>query len=47
VGTNCVGASVLGVGINIGSSNPNYVTAADGVHFETATDSYTGDFGPK
>jgi hypothetical protein len=47
VGTHCVGASVLGVGINIGSSNPNDVTAADGVHFETATDSYTGDFGPK
>jgi hypothetical protein len=47
VGVNCVGATVLGVGINIGSGNANYVTAADGVHFETATDSYTGDFGPK
>jgi hypothetical protein len=47
VGTSCVTPTVLGVGINIGSSNPNYVTAADGVHFETAADSYTADFGPK
>jgi hypothetical protein len=47
VGTNCVGATVLNVGINIGSGNANYVTAADGLHFQTATEGYTGDFGPK
>lgn len=47
VGTNCPDAKVLGLGINIGSNNPSYITAADGVHLATATDSFTADFGPK
>lgn len=47
VGLNCAGATVVGLGINIGSYNPSFITATDGVHFATATDSYTADFGPK
>lgn len=47
VGQNCIGATVLGLGLNIGSSNPSYITAADGVHIATITDSFTADFGPK
>jgi hypothetical protein len=36
VGTDCIGATVLG--IHIGTGNPDDVTAADG---------YTGDLGPR
>ena len=47
VGTNCPAAVVVGLGINIGSNNPSYITAADNVHFATATNSFTADFGPE
>jgi hypothetical protein len=47
VGLNCPGATVLEVGVDVGSFNPNYTVAVDGLHLQTATDSYTWDFGPK
>lgn len=47
VGANCPGATVLEVGVDVGSYNPNYTVAIDGLRLQTATDSYTWDFGPK
>ena len=47
VAVGCPGALVAAVGVNIGSGNPDYVVATDGVHFETLTSSTTWDFGPK
>jgi hypothetical protein len=46
VALNCPGAEVLSIGVNVGSNNPNYVTAADGVVFETVADRHIFDFGP-
>jgi hypothetical protein len=47
LGTNCPGAKVLQIGVNVGSANPGYTVAVDGVEFATATDDFTWDFGPK
>lgn len=47
VAAGCPGAVVAAIGVNVGSSNPNYTVAVDGVHFETLTSSTTWDFGPK
>ena len=47
VGANCPGATVLEVGVDVGSYNPDYTVAVDGLRLQTATDSYTWDFGPK
>ena len=46
VGLNCPAAKVVAVGVNVGSFNPNYVVAVDGLHFDIATDSYSFDFEP-
>jgi hypothetical protein len=47
IATECPNAIVLQVGLNMGSFNPNAITAADGLHFATAANDYTWDFGPK
>ena len=47
LGTNCPGAKVIQIGVNVGSNNPNYTIAVDGLQFQTATDDFTWDFGPK
>jgi hypothetical protein len=47
VANNCPNAKIVSLGISAGDFNPNYVVAVDGVHFETAANSYTWDFGPK
>jgi hypothetical protein len=43
----CPGAVVLGYGVNVGSNNPDAVTATDGLHFSTVNDDFTWNFGPK
>ena len=45
VGTNCPSA-VRRPRDKHRPNNPSYITAADNVHFATATNSYTADFGP-
>ncbi len=47
VATNCVGAKVVAIGVNVGSYNPNYLVAVDGIHFQSTTDDITWNFGPK
>jgi hypothetical protein len=47
VGLNCPNAKVIQVGVNVGSNNANYTVAVDGLQFQTATDDFTWDFGPK
>ena len=47
VATNCAGAKVLQIGVNVGSYNPNYLVAVDGIHFQSTTDDITWNFGPK
>jgi hypothetical protein len=37
---------VAAIGLDVGSGTPNYIVAADGVHFAAASDSYTWYFGP-
>jgi hypothetical protein len=46
VATNCTGAKVVAIGLNIGSTNPNYIVAADGLQLTTSSASYLFDFGP-
>jgi hypothetical protein len=47
VAAGCPGALVAAIGVNVGSFNPNYIVAADGIHFQTANIDVTWDFGPK
>jgi hypothetical protein len=47
IGTECPGAVVLQIGVNVGSNNPNAITAVDGVTFTTSAGTTTWDFGPK
>jgi hypothetical protein len=47
VANGCPGALVAAIGVNVGSFNPSFIVAADGIRLQTATDSYTWDFGPK
>ena len=47
VATNCAGAKVLEIGVNVGSYNPNYLVAVDGIHFHAGAVDQTWNFGPK
>src|SRR4051812_16325427 len=47
IANNCNGAKVVSLSVAVGSFNPNYIVAVDGVHFETVNNTYTWDFGPK
>jgi hypothetical protein len=46
VGAACPDAVVVGIGVNVGSGNPNYVVATDGLTFGTTDGTTTWDFGP-
>jgi hypothetical protein len=47
VATNCAGAKVLQIGVNVGSFNPNYLVGVDGLHFQSSAHDLTWNFGPK
>ena len=47
IATRCPGAVVLSLGVNVGSYNPNYVTAVDAIEFGVGEKVTTFDFGPK
>jgi hypothetical protein len=46
VATNCVGSKVVEIGVNVGSFNPNYLVAVDGVKVQLAGDDHIWNFGP-
>jgi hypothetical protein len=46
VAANCPDAKVVAVGVNVGSFNPSYVVAVDGLHFNIGADNFAFDFGP-
>jgi hypothetical protein len=47
VGVGCPAAKIVGIGVNVGTFNRNYVVGVDGITLSTATDDYVWDFGPK
>ena len=47
VANGCPDAKVVSLAVTAGDFNPNYVVAVDGIHFETSTNAYFWDFGPK
>jgi hypothetical protein len=47
VAAGCPAAKVVAVGVNVGTYNPNVVSATDGLHIGVGTDSFSWDFGPK
>lgn len=46
VALNCPLAKVVSIGVNVGSYNPNYTVAVDGVHLNLGMDSYLFNFEP-
>jgi hypothetical protein len=47
VGAACADAVVVGVGLNVGSYNPNHIVGADGLHITTIDKDLTYNFEPK
>jgi hypothetical protein len=46
VATGCPGATVVAIGVNVGSFNPNYIVASDGIHISFLDDDFTTNFEP-
>jgi hypothetical protein len=46
VAAGCPGSKVVAIGANVGSFNPNYIVATDGIHISTLTDDFTTNFEP-
>jgi hypothetical protein len=47
IGAECPSAVVVGIGVNVGSYNPNHIVGVDGVSFTSSADDVTWNFEPK